>query len=134
MSADCLFFGGRVRTDQLWDEGVGAGGGQLGSNARARRSLAVASRARLLSLPWGRGIKLRMTEVGRGRRSGTVRRRRSLGSTVAGKTRYGGLLEKYSRTQHLLWFGDSITMSESPPPSRYPIIDRLPHAVCLGLS
>jgi hypothetical protein len=29
--------------DKRWDEGVGAGGGQLGSSARARRSLAVAS-------------------------------------------------------------------------------------------
>jgi hypothetical protein len=29
--------------DQRWDEGVGAGGGQLGRSARTRRSLAVAS-------------------------------------------------------------------------------------------
>jgi hypothetical protein len=102
--------------DQRWDEGVGASGGQRGSTARARRSLATASHARVLSLPWGRGMKLRMTEVGRGRRSGTVRRRQSLGSTAAGKTRYGGLLEKYSRTQHLLWLGDSIPMSDPPLP------------------
>jgi hypothetical protein len=67
------FFGRRrVRTDERWDEGVGAGGGQLGSSARARRSLAAASHARVLSLPWGRGLKLRRTEVGRGRRSGTA--------------------------------------------------------------
>jgi hypothetical protein len=100
MSADCLFWRGRVRTDQRWDEGVGAGGGQLGSSARARRSLATANHTRVFSLPLGRGLKLCRTEVGRGRRSGTVWRRRSLGSTDAGKTRYGGLLEKYSRTRH----------------------------------
>jgi hypothetical protein len=45
-------------------------------------------------------MKLRRKEVGRGRRSGTVWRRRSLGSTAAGKTRYGGSW-KNSRTQHL---------------------------------
>jgi hypothetical protein len=44
-----------VRSDQRWDEGVGADGGHLGSSARARRSLAAAIHARLLSLPWGRG-------------------------------------------------------------------------------
>jgi hypothetical protein len=71
MSADS-FWRGRVRTDQWWDEDVGPGGGQLGSSARARRLLAAANHARVLSLPWGRGLKLRMTEAGRGRRSGTV--------------------------------------------------------------
>jgi hypothetical protein len=86
-----FFWRGRVRTDQRWDEGVGAGGGQLRSSARARRSQEAASPARVLSLPWGRGLKLRMTEVGRGRRSGRGGRRRSLGSTAAGETRYGGL-------------------------------------------
>jgi hypothetical protein len=38
-----VFWRRRVRTDRRWDEGVGAGGGQLGSSARARRSLEVAS-------------------------------------------------------------------------------------------
>jgi hypothetical protein len=130
-----VFWRRRVQTDQRWDEGVGTGGGQLRSSARARRSLAAATLARVLSLPWGRGLKLRMTEVGRGRRSGTVRRRRSLGSTAAAKTRYGGLLKKYSRTQHL--FCGSATRSlcpTHPSPSRNPVIDRLPQAVCLGLS
>jgi hypothetical protein len=42
-----FFRRGRVQTDQRWDEGVGAGGGQLGSSARARRSLAPASHARV---------------------------------------------------------------------------------------
>jgi hypothetical protein len=63
MSADCFFLRGRVRTDQRLDEGVGAGGGQLGSSARARRSLAAANPARVFSLPCGRGLKLRRTEV-----------------------------------------------------------------------
>jgi hypothetical protein len=31
----------RVRPDQRWDAGVGAGGGKVGSNAWKRRSLAV---------------------------------------------------------------------------------------------
>jgi hypothetical protein len=84
----------RVRTDRRRDEGVGAGGGQLGSSARARRSLAVASPATALSFPRGRGLMLRRTEVGRSGRSGTVWRRRSLGSPAAGKARYGGFLEK----------------------------------------
>jgi hypothetical protein len=106
--------------DQRWDEGVGAGGGPLGRSARARRSLAVANPTRVLCLPWGRGLKLRKTEVGRGRRSGTVWRRRSLGSTAAGKTMYGGLLKIYSRTQHLLWFGDSIHVSDPPLPQSVP--------------
>jgi hypothetical protein len=61
-------------------------------------------------------MKLRKAEVVRGRRIGTVWRRRSLGSIAAGKTRYGGLLEKYSRTQHLLLFGDSIHVSDPPLP------------------
>jgi hypothetical protein len=54
-----IFWRRRVRTDQRRDEGVGAGGGQLGSNARSRRSLAVAGLARALYLPWGRGLMQR---------------------------------------------------------------------------
>jgi hypothetical protein len=90
-----IFWRGRVRTDRRRDEGVGAGGGQLGSRARARRSLAAANPARALGLPWGRGLMLRRTEVGRSRRSGTVWRRRSIGSPAAGKARYGRFLEKF---------------------------------------
>jgi hypothetical protein len=89
-----VFWRRRVRTDRRRDEGVGVGGGQLGSSARAWRSPAVASPARALGLPWGRGMMLRMTDVGRRRRSGTIWRRRSLGSPAAGKTRYGGFLGK----------------------------------------
>jgi hypothetical protein len=48
MYADC-FWRRRVRTDQQWDEGVGIGGGQLGSSARARRSLVVASPVSFMS-------------------------------------------------------------------------------------
>jgi hypothetical protein len=61
-------------------------------------------------------MKLRKTEVGRSRRSGTVWRRQSSGSPAAGETWYGGFLEKHSRTQHLLWFGDSIPVSDPPLP------------------
>jgi hypothetical protein len=111
-----VFWRRRVRTDRRRDEGVGASGGQLGSNAGAWRSLAVASPARVLSLPWGRGLMLRRTEVGRSRRSGTVWRRRSLGSSAAGKTRYGGFLGKYSRTHYLLRTGDSIHVFYQPLP------------------
>jgi hypothetical protein len=94
-SATKYFWRRRVRTDRRRDEGVGAGGGQLGSSARARRSLAVANPARALGLPWGRGMMLRRTEVGRSRRSGTVWRWRSLGSPAAGKARFGGFLKKF---------------------------------------
>jgi hypothetical protein len=64
-----IFWRRRVRTDRRRDEGVGDGG-ELGSSARARRSLAVATHARALGLPWGRGRMLRMTEMGRSLRSG----------------------------------------------------------------
>jgi hypothetical protein len=132
MSEDC-FWRGRVRTDQRWDEGVGTGGGgQLGSSARARRSLGAASPAKPSSLPWGRGPKIRRTEACRSRRSGTVWRRRSGGSPAAGKTRYGGFSVKYSRNHHLLRIADP-GHYPFPSPSRYPVIDRLPQAVCPGL-
>jgi hypothetical protein len=111
-----IFWRKRVRTDRRRDEGVGAGGGQLGSSAGAWRSLAVANPARVLSLPWGRGLMLRKTEVGRIRRSGTVWRRQSLGSSTAGKTWYGGFLGKYSRTHNLLRIGDSIHVFYQPLP------------------
>jgi hypothetical protein len=74
-----------VRTDRQRDEGVGAGGGHLGSSVGAWRSLAFASPARVLSLPLGQGLMLRRTVVGRSRKSGTVWQRRSLGSPAAGK-------------------------------------------------
>jgi hypothetical protein len=41
---------------------------------------------------------------------------------------------KYSRTHHLLRSGDSIHVFTNPSPSRYPVIDRLPHTMYLGLS
>jgi hypothetical protein len=49
-----------------------------------------------LSLPWGRGLKLRRTEAGRGRKSGTVWRRRALGSTAAGKPGTGDFRQIFS--------------------------------------
>jgi hypothetical protein len=60
---------------------------------------------------------LRRTEVGRRQRSGTVWRRRSLGSPAAEKIRYGG---KYSRTHHLLKTGDSIHVLYHPLPLSVP--------------
>jgi hypothetical protein len=51
------------RTYQRWDEGVGTGGGQLGSSARARRSLAVAS---LASFQFPLGARLEATHDGGG--------------------------------------------------------------------
>jgi hypothetical protein len=83
--------------------------------ARVRRLLAAASLAKPFSLPWGRGPKIRKTEVGRSRRSGTVRRRRSGGSPAAGKTRYGGFSVKYSRTHHLLRIADPWALSVPLP-------------------
>jgi hypothetical protein len=110
MSADCFFWRGRVRTDQRWDESVGVGGGQPGSRARARHSLATASPARVLSLPWGRGLKLRRTEVGRGR-------------------------FLYIPVPNILCGSAIRSMCPThPSPRRYPVIDKLPHVVCLGLS
>jgi hypothetical protein len=53
----------RARTDQRWAEGVGAGGGQLGSSARARRSLAVDS---LVSFMSPLGARLEATQDGGG--------------------------------------------------------------------
>jgi hypothetical protein len=78
----------RVRTDQRRDEGVRAGGGQLGSSARARRSLAAASPARALGLPWGRDLMLRRTEVRHGLAAAVLRiacRRKSPVRGVFGK-------------------------------------------------
>jgi hypothetical protein len=57
------FWRRRVRTDHRWDEGVGAGGGQLGSIARARRSLAVAIPASFKS---PLGARLEATQDGGG--------------------------------------------------------------------
>jgi hypothetical protein len=58
-----VFWRRRVRTDQRLDEGVGTGGGQLGSNARARRSLLVASSA---SFKHVLGARLEATQDGGG--------------------------------------------------------------------
>jgi hypothetical protein len=83
---------------------------------KARRLLALANHAKALGLPWGRGLMIRRTEVGRSRRSGMVWRRRSLGSPAAGKARYRGLFGKKSRTHHLLRTGDSIHVFYQPLP------------------
>jgi hypothetical protein len=58
-----VFWQRRVRTNHRWNEGVGAGGGHLGSNARARRSLAFAI---LVSLTSPLGARLEATQDGGG--------------------------------------------------------------------
>jgi hypothetical protein len=102
------------------------------SSAREPRSLAVANLVRVLSLPWGRGLKLRMTEMGRSRRSRTVWRRRSLGSPAAGKIRYGGSLENIPVPNIFCGSATRSMCPIHPSPSRYPIIDRLHQEVCLA--
>jgi hypothetical protein len=57
------FWRGRVQTDKRWDESVGACGGQLGSSAKARRSLAVAIHAFFKSPV---GARLEATQDGDG--------------------------------------------------------------------
>jgi hypothetical protein len=102
--------------DQRWDEGVGARCGQLGSDARARRSLAVASPVSFMS---PMGARLEATQDGGGSQPEErhdlaaealrINRRR--------KNPVRGVFGKYSRTQrHLLWRGDSIHVSDQPLP------------------
>jgi hypothetical protein len=106
----------RLRMDQRWGEGVGAGGGQLGSSARARRSLAVDSPVSFMS---PHGARLEATHDGGGSQP---EERHGLASEVLlriirrQKNPVGGVFGKYSRTQHLLWRGDSIPVSDLPLP------------------
>jgi hypothetical protein len=82
--------------DERWDAGVGAGGGQPGSIARARCSVAVVQPCEIrVSL----GVRLDakqdgLTEEGHNRRRDTVWRRRSTRSTTVGKTRYKRFSDK----------------------------------------
>jgi hypothetical protein len=107
MSAE-RFWRRRVRTDQRWDEGIGAGGGQLGSSAcRARRSLAFDSHVSFMS---SLGERIEATEDGGGSQP---EERHGLAAEVLRiirrrKNPVRGVFRKYSRTQHLLWRGDSI--------------------------
>jgi hypothetical protein len=109
------FWRRRVRSAQRWDEGVGAGGGQLGSSAKARRSLAVNS---LVSFASPQGARLEATQDGGGSQP---EERHGMGAEVImiirrRKPRYGGFLEKCSRTHHLLRSGDSIHVFYQPLP------------------
>jgi hypothetical protein len=62
--------------------------------------------------PWGRGMMLRTTEVGRSRRSGTV-----LKITRRRKNPVRGVFwGKYSRTHNRLRTGDSIPVFYRPLP------------------
>jgi hypothetical protein len=63
----------RVRTDQRWDAGVGAGGGHPGSCAREGRSVNVGQRSRGRTYPSrGVGLDTIHEKNSRGERSGTV--------------------------------------------------------------
>jgi hypothetical protein len=73
-------------------------------------------------------------EDGRSRRNGTVWRRRSLGLPAAGKTWYGGFLESIPAPNTFCGPATRSLCPTHPSPSWYPVIDMLPHAVCLGLS
>jgi hypothetical protein len=100
--------------DQRWDEGVGVGGGHLGNSARARRSLKVDSPMSFMS---PLGARLEDTQDGGGSQP---EERHGLAAEVMRiirrrKIRYMDFLEKYSRTQHLMWLGDSIHVSDPPP-------------------
>jgi hypothetical protein len=82
-----------------------------------------------LCLPWGGDKRLRIMEDGRSRRSDTVWRRRSLGSSAAGKTRYGGFLENIPVPNIFCGAATRSMRQTHPSPSRYPVIDRLPQAM-----
>jgi hypothetical protein len=93
--------------------------GALGHGARstrARRSLALASHVSFMS---PKGARLEAIRDGGGSHP---EERHDLAAEVLRiirrrKTRYvRGVLEKYSRTQHLLWRGDSIHVSDQSPP------------------
>jgi hypothetical protein len=109
------FWRRRVRTDHRWDEGVGAGGGQLGNSARARRSLVVGNlasfksplRARLEATKDGGGSQ---PEERQGLAAEILRIIRGRESPVRGG--FG----KYSRTHYLLRNGDSIPVFYQPLP------------------
>jgi hypothetical protein len=127
MSAEC-FWRRRARTDQRWDKGVGSNGGQRGSNARARRSLAVAIHVSFKSPP---GARPEATHDGGGSQP---EERHGQAAAVLTITRR-------RRNPVRGVFGDIYPYPPSfeerrldPCASRYPVIDRLPRAVCLGLS
>jgi hypothetical protein len=111
-----VFWRRRVRTDQRWYEGVGANGGQLGSSARARRSLAVDSRVSFMS---PMGARIEATQDGGGSQP---EERHGLAAEVVRierrrKTRYGGFWKIFPYPiKHLWWRGDSINVSDLPLP------------------
>jgi hypothetical protein len=105
----------RVRTAQWWDEGIGASGGHMGSNARARRSLAIDNHVSFMSTL---GARLEATQDGGGSQP---EERHGLAAEVLRiirrqKNPVRGAFGKYSRAQHLLWRGDSIPVSDLPLP------------------
>jgi hypothetical protein len=87
------------------------------------------------SLPWGRGEPLRKPEEACSRRSDTIWRWRSIGSTAAGKSRHGGFFGLNISVPNTLWgtAPRSSSSTTNPSSSWFPIIDMIPLAVCLGL-
>jgi hypothetical protein len=82
----------KVHTDQRWDEGVGAGGGQPGSSSRVWRSLS-ADNPLIFKSPMGAGLKA--TQDGGGSQP---EEQHDLAAEVlriirAEKPRYGGVCE-----------------------------------------
>jgi hypothetical protein len=105
----------RLRTDQRWDEGVGDGGGHLGSSTVVWSSLASDSPVSLC-LPRGETedhARWRTVTAGEATRADGGG---PLDRPPPEKNPVRGVFGKYSRTQHLLWRGDSILVSDTPLP------------------
>jgi hypothetical protein len=121
-----------VRTDQRWAAGVDAGDGQPGSSAMARRSLAVVQPCEFRVSPRreARSYAGRSQPEERHGRAPEVHHidyrqknpvRRVFGLNISEPDIFCGAAT---------WS----TSSTSPSPRRYPIINSLPKAGCLGLS
>jgi hypothetical protein len=105
----------------------------MGSGARVRRSLAVASP---VSFMFPLGARLEATHDGEGLQP---EKRHDLAAEVMRiirrrKTRYGGVLENIPVPNIFCGAVTRSLLPTNPSPCRYPDIDRLPQAMCLGLS
>jgi hypothetical protein len=114
-----IFLRKGVRTDQRWAAGIGASGGQPGSTANARRSLAV---VQTYEIRVSMGVRLGATQDGRGSQP---EERHGLAADVhmidrRRKTRYGGFRINNFRTHNLLRSGDSISEFDRPLPQSVP--------------
>jgi hypothetical protein len=116
-----MFWRKEVRTDQRWAAGVGVGGGQPGSNSKARRSLAVVQPCEIqVSL----GVSHGATHDG-GRSQ--PEERHGLAAEVhmidrpRKKTGTEGFQINDFRNHHLLKSCDSINEFDQPLPQSVPI-------------